>query len=572
VSRLRVVLLAGLLALTGCSTVPTSSPTVPINQAAPRPDDPVTLEPLSPEKGATPEQIVRGFIDAAASTVRGHPVAREHLTPDAAAEWSDEAGITVLSTTDFATVTTDAGRVVVSANVVGTVDQQGAFDIGDDEATYRREFTMQQIEGEWRIADPPDGLLLLQPDFERLYDQLNAYFIEPTGQRVVPDPRYVITGEAQPTVLVQRLLDGPSTALAAGVRNPLDGVQLRRAVQVENAAATVDLTGVPAEPDTALSELCAQLVWTLDQVSIRTVEVLVDGEGIDVSGVPRAQTVDDWSGFDPEALPVDSVGHYVNGGAVLTVPNGDPAPGPAGKGDYRLGSAAVVADPRTNELAFMAGVTGSPGRQRLLAGPYGGRLDRVLDGSSLTPPTVAATRTEAWVVRDGSNVIRVPSGGAAQAVNPTTLPGLGRAEALELSPDGVRAALVVDGPDGPSLYLGTVVRGDDGSVSLRDLRAIAPSLSEVSDVAWRDSDTLMVLAGDAASDRTVPYTVGVDGWGLTSVTTAGLPSQPTSIAAAPTRQPVVSAGRTIWQFAGGTWVTLIRGQEPLPGTAPFFPL
>jgi hypothetical protein len=572
VTRLRVVLAAGLLALSACSTVPTSSPTVPINQATPRPDDTVTIEPLSPETGATPEQIVRGFIDAAASAVRGHKVAREHLTPDAAASWSDEAGITVLSTTDFATVTTDAGRVAVSANVVGTVDQQGAFDVGDDVATYRRQFTMEQVEGEWRIADPPDGLLMLQPDFERLYDQLNAYFIEPTGQRVVPDPRYLISGEAQPTVLVQRLLDGPSAALAAGVRNPLEGVQLRRAVQVENAAATVDLTGVPAGPDTALAELCAQLVWTLDQMSIRTVEVLVDGEPIEVSGVPREQTVEDWQGFDPEALPVDSVGHYVSGGALLMVPGGDPAPGPPGEGSPSLTSAAVSADPRTNELSFMAGVTGTAGRQRLYAGPYGGQLEWVLDGSQLTPPTVSATRTEAWVIRDGTEVIRVPSGGAAQAVNPTTLPELGRAEALELSPDGVRLALVVDGSDGPRLYLGTVVRGEDGSVSLRDLRPIAPVLAQVRDVAWRDSDTLMVLAGDVAQDRTVPYTIGVDGWGLTLVTTAGLPSQPTSIAAAPTRQPLVSAGRTIWQFAGGTWVTLVRGEEPLPGTQPFFPL
>ena len=43
-------------------------------------------------------------------------------------------------------------------------------------------------------------------------------------------------------------------------------------------------------------------------------------------------------------------------------------------------------------------------------------------------------------------------------------------------------------------------------------------------------------------------------------------------AAAPTKQPLVDAGGTIWQLFGGTWATLIRGQEPLPGTAPFYPL
>jgi hypothetical protein len=172
------------------------------------------------------------------------------------------------------------------------------------------------------------------------------------------------------------------------------------------------------------------------------------------------------------------------------------------------------------------------------------------------------------VVRNGSEIVRVPAGASPLPVDAPTLPGLGRTQVLELSPDGVRAAVVVDS----TLYVGTVVRSDDGSVVLRDLRAVAPSLSQVVDVAWRDSAQLLVLAGDAGEDRTDPYTVGVDGWGLDGVSTSGLPSQPTAIAAAPARQPLVSAGNTIWQLAGGTWVTLERGAEPRPGTAPFFPL
>jgi Lipoprotein LpqB beta-propeller domain len=166
----------------------------------------------------------------------------------------------------------------------------------------------------------------------------------------------------------------------------------------------------------------------------------------------------------------------------------------------------------------------------------------------------------------------VPAGGPPQNVNAPTLPGLGHASALQLSPDGVRAAAVLDGPDGPSLYVGTVVRSDDGSVALRDLREIAPSLSQVADVTWRDEGSLLVLAGDAGEDRIVPYTVGVDGWGLDDVPTAGLPSQPTSVAGAPSRQPLVSAGGSIWRFSAGTWTTLVRGAEPLPGSEPFYPL
>ena len=56
------VVLAVLLPVSACSTVPAGSPTVHITQAPERPVEEVGLEPLSPAPGATPEEIVRGFI------------------------------------------------------------------------------------------------------------------------------------------------------------------------------------------------------------------------------------------------------------------------------------------------------------------------------------------------------------------------------------------------------------------------------------------------------------------------------------------------------------------------------
>jgi hypothetical protein len=566
-------LLALLLAVSACSTVPSSSPTVQITQAPSRPVEDVGVEPVAPEPGASPEEIVRSFIDAAASTRAGHPVAREHLAPEAAESWSDEGAITVLGA-DYATVTTETGAVAVTANTVGIVDERGVFS-GAGTGVYTREFSVEQVEGEWRITDPPDGLIILDLDFVRLYDEVAAYFLDPTGQRVVPDPRYLITGEAQPTALVQRLLDGPSAALAAGVENPLSGAERRSAVTVRDQVATVDLTGLATDPAPVLADICAQLVWTLtqlDQPRVRSVQIRVDGEPVELDGVPEEQTRADWAPLDPDAVPVDAVGHYVNGGALHTVTGGAPTPGPAGTGAYRLASAAVSTDPVTGELSYLAGVRDGGAGDTLFAGPYAGPLVRVLDSTTLSAPTVASTRLEAWVVRDGTSVVRIPDGGSPQSVSVPTLAGLGRAEALRLSPDGVRAALVIDGPGGLALYVGTVVRSENGGVDLRDLRGITPALSQVVDVAWRDSGSLFVLAGDVGDDRIVPYQVGVDGWGLSDVPTAGLPSQPRSIGAAPNRQPLVNAGSTIWQLAGGTWVTLVRGREPLPGTAPFYPL
>lgn len=565
-----LALLLGLLpGLAACSTVPLDTSTVQITQVPERPAREVGIEPLSPEPGATQEEIVSRFIDAAASTVPDHPVARQYLTEQAAETWSDEGTISVISQDFSASVTTQEGAVRVTADLIGTVDARGIFDV-DGTGQFIREFTLEEVEGEWRIANPPDGLILLQPDFERLYDRRLAYFLDPTGTRVVPDPRYLITGDAQPTALLLRVLEGPSAALAAGVRNLLSGeVQLRSAVTVNaQQSAVVDLTGLGSDPDSVLAGISAQIVWTLRQLGVQTVQIRVDGEVVQFDDIPAQQTIDDWVSFDPHSVPVNSVGHYVDDGALRLVPTGEPAPGPAGEGDYGLTSAAVKIDARSGDLSFLAGVGPVGTGERLLAGPYGGALTAVLTGSSLTAPTVAATRAEVWVVRDGKEIFLVQAGGRPRPVDAPTLAGLGQTEVLQLSPDGVRAAVVADSV----LYVGTVVRDEEGGVALRDLRAIAPTLTRVADVAWRDSEELLVLAGGAGNDRIGPYLVGVDGWGLDAVSVSGLPGDPTSIAAAPTRQPLVIANRTIWQLAAGTWVTLEPGAEPRPGSEPFYPL
>jgi Lipoprotein LpqB beta-propeller domain/Sporulation and spore germination len=559
--------------LAGCSTVPTESGTVRITQVAQPSDDAVRLEPLAPEAGAAPEEVVRGFIDASASAVRNHPVARQYLAGDAAMNWSDSDGVTVISQ-DYAPVQAQPGTVVVTGTLVGTVDERGVFTVGTG-SVYTRTFTLSDDSGEWRITDPPDGLLLLEPDFARTYEQVDAYFLDPTGTRVVPDPRYLVTGEAQPNTLVTRLLGGASPLLAAGVVNPLAGAELRSTVRVTDTTATVDLS-FPAEVDDAtLAAASAQLTWSLSQLGLNTVRVLRDGQDLDLPDVPEAQSTADWVALDPDVAPIGAVGHYLAGGGLRLASDGSTPPGPAGSGVYGLTSAAVTVDARTSQLGFMAGVSsvvspsGDPAT--LLAGTYGGDLTPALSGASFTDPTVAGTRSEVWTVRNGTDVVRLPSGGSAQSVSATTMAGLGRATAFQLSPDGVRAAVVLQGAQGGQVYVGTVVRDDD-AVSVRDLRSVAPTVEQVVDVAWRNAGLLMLLAGDPSTERTVPYTVGVDGWELSTNTTSGLPGQPTAVAAAPGRQPLVSANGTMWTLAGGNWVTLVRGQEPLPGTAPFYPM
>ena len=197
----------------------------------------------APEPGATPEEIVRGSSTRRPAAGRGHPVARQYLAPAAQDSWADDAGVTVISP-EYATVTRDAGVGAVTAR--RWARSTSAASSPSAATRFIREFTVEQVDGEWRIADPAGRPGRLEPDFERLYDQLKAYFLDPTGQRVVPDPRYLVGGEAQPTALVGRLLGGPRRRSRPAWRTRWPARSCAAPVTVADQTARVDLTGLPA--------------------------------------------------------------------------------------------------------------------------------------------------------------------------------------------------------------------------------------------------------------------------------------------------------------------------------------
>ena len=188
----------------------------------------------------------------------------------------------------------------MTANLVGTVDQRGVFTVGG--RAFSREFTLEQVDGEWRISDPSDGLIILEPDFERLYDQRGRLLPRPDRHSASCPTRATSSrGEAQPTALVERLLEGPSAALAAGVRNPLAGVAAAQRGDGERAGtATVDLTGA-ARPTRAAAGRDLRAA-RLDPGAARgsaTVESASTARRSQLDGVPAEQTVDDWAVLRP---------------------------------------------------------------------------------------------------------------------------------------------------------------------------------------------------------------------------------------------------------------------------------
>lgn len=554
-----------LLLVTGCVGIPSDSapqPVAAISEATPS-DGAPQVEALGPQGGEQPDEIVRGFLAASASNVRSRPSARLYLTPEAAQMWADDAGVTVIAPDTALVPGDDGSQVTLTGRVLGRVDTAGVY-VGADESL-RQVLSLVQVDGQWRIGNPPPGVLLRLDVFQRAYVSYNLYFLDPTGTRVVPDPRYLLSGSAaRANSLVEKLLDGPSPFLADAVRSELGpDVSLVSNVQ-EVREVVIDLTGLGERSPASLQGLSAQLIWTLKQVSISELTLRSDGQPLTVPGAGGVQTSSDWQAYGPDVIPADDLGHFVSAGGVWTT-DGVPLAGPAGQGTYNLVSAGV-----SSGQQLLAGVSAVPGGATLLIGGYGDALAPVLSGRSFTPPVWVSLQQELWTVRDGIEVVRVPVGAAPQTIISGGLADGETIRALQVSRDGTRAA-VVSGPDGAGeLSVARVVRSGS-TVQLTGFTRLPTDLRNVVDVSWATSTQLLFLATDPADGRTKPWLISVDGAVLRVQSVANLFGALTSIAAAPGRNALVSAAGTMYQLDDLFWTTLVRGRPFFSGSEPSYP-
>ena len=85
-----------LLALAGCGLPRAGGVQRPGEVAAEqRLPEPINVLPPGPQPGATPEEVVLGFLAAQSSGRDRHGIARSFLAPDARAGWRDDAGVVV---------------------------------------------------------------------------------------------------------------------------------------------------------------------------------------------------------------------------------------------------------------------------------------------------------------------------------------------------------------------------------------------------------------------------------------------------------------------------------------------
>ncbi|MEU6019003.1 LpqB family beta-propeller domain-containing protein [Streptomyces sp. NPDC047515] len=589
----------GVVLLSACSSMPVTGDVKAVDASQPG-DSQVQVYAVAPRDNATPEEVVDGFLESMTSDDPGFRTTRMYLTKKAASKWRPSAFTTVLTKapnrSDRPFRDSDPGITDVTYTLTGekvaTVDAQSAYQPLAP-ADYNQTLRLVRENGpdgkEWRIDAVPDGLLLGQSDFKRLYRSVDKYYFAAgrteAQSTLVADPVYLrsrtdpATKMDTVTQAVRSLLAGPTSWLRPVVRSSFPaGTTLKKGV----TALTPDDRNVLKVPLSKKADgvgqrscrmMASQILYTLrDLTSARVEQVELqrsDGSPLCVLGTDQAEEfAPDGSSSGPDSQYfIDGKGH-VERIPGSTKGSGTPevVAGPLGNGPVRMGTVGVARDEQSaaavsqDKRALYVSSIISDGElpAALVTSGAADQNDR------LSVPSWDG-RGDLWVAdRDPGNrrLLRLAGGdGKPQKV---AVPGLdGRIEALRMSADGVRIALLVTQDNHTTLKIGRIERRGpetDQQVSVVELRQAAPQLTNVTAMSWSGRSRLVVVGKEQGGVQQVRY-VQADGSTPASGVLPGV-NQVSSVAAADDEQlPLMAATLSdgiVKLSPGDNWQTVVK--------------
>jgi len=539
--------LAALLALAGCRGIPTSGPVV-AGPALGEADPDYVVTPNGPAAGATPEEILDGFMLAVRAPQRSYGVAEQFLSPDFQQRWQPDAGVVIRS--GNATVSTAAGstdtapRLVYEFDSSASVDAEGRYRDAAS-SSHTMEFDFVQVDGEWRISSAPeDGIVLTEVAFARAFTAVPLYFYDSTERYLVPDVRWFAAVATLPTRAVSALLAGPDDWLAPAVVNEFpSGTALGTGgATVSGSQAAVDLTTPAAAASGAVLErMRQQLIHTLG----------VSDLNLTASGVPLSPGSD---GPAPIINPGPS-------GAVLVGTGTDFGFGSASGVDEIAGiSSVLLADGATSATlshgldaaVYLAG----DGTARYLSAGAG--ASQVVDPRpGLLAPTLDP-EGYIWSAAGGvgGRIDAFTPDGKSVGLDVEDLPADAGIAAIAMSRDGTRLAVLLSTGGGARLLVFAVARSAGAPTQLRSPLELPLPEGAAVGVAWADDQTLVAVTapGDGSSHAVRLLPIGspatdLGALGADGVVVGGLPVGQTGIRALSGGDVLVASG-TGWSATG----------------------
>jgi len=538
-----VLLVAAAAAVCGCSSLPQDGPV----QQGSRPDGapegvPFEFNPQGPRPGAGPSEIVSGFLSALQATPVGTSVASQFLTREAADDWRPERGTII-----YGSQRLEPRKRWVRVRLTDTaeLDRTGRWLGAREEATRSLDLRVAREDGEWRVADPPDAMVVPDSHFVSRYRQYSLYFLDATRSVLVPEPVFLPFGAQAPTQLVAGLLAGPPGRPRSSLGSAFpDGTRLTVSVPVSPdgvAEVPLDERALTLSEDQLEASL-AQLAWTLRQVpDVERLRVLVDGNPLDIPGGDTV-SVSGWSGYSPAVSAASTDIFGIRGRLVREIVV-----------DSEI-TALDIAD--TVELygrPHSLGVSMTAQRFALVAADRARAvvLDRSTDGARrlLVHPGTDFLRPmwdltdRLWLVdrTDTGAVVSVSHDAAGQrTARPVTVPGVTGSEvvAAALSRDGTRLAVLRRMGDREQLVLSRVLRDGRGRpvrVTPARLLPTGEGIERAVSLGWRDPTTVAVLttASPSASEVVLVRCDGSSGYVPPVSSIEAVPDRGRSVVASP---------------------------------------
>jgi hypothetical protein len=470
------------LVLAGCSGIPHSG-APRIGQPVQGAEDPeVQFIADSPEAGASQEEILRGFIDAASSPREDYATAREFLAPKIRSTWDPDLNVIVDEAAQRSYVSVNDISMQLTVAPVAEVNAQGEYTEFSSRTPLTQGYSFTKVKDEWRISVAPDRVIL---DAQRFNDVFGSYaltFFDPSWRYLVPDLRWFPSRTSTGTRIVKALLDGPSPLLAGAVTTAFpEGTTLTKgAVPIVGDVAQVDLSSeVLDADDVTLQRMQAQLGASLTGVSaINSVSVTVNNstENIPALTVPSPRT-------DPRPLVLSEEGFgFLSNGDSL-----EPLPGISEQVETLSPNAVVVdADHSLAAARTPAGVFAirASATEPLRVDSRAGLVAPSLDSSGYIWSVPASAPASLVVSR---------SDGSQTAVQ-TSWPEASSILSLAVSRDGSRVVALVRVGNEPRLLVAGIQRDrDDVPVTLGDPQVLAVGTGTAVTTTWVDDLTVATL-------------------------------------------------------------------------------
>ncbi|MGH3690820.1 MAG: LpqB family beta-propeller domain-containing protein, partial [Microbacterium sp.] len=516
---------------------------------------PVASGPIT---GAGPEEIVEGFLEAGITTTDNWDTARDFLAPSLQRSWTPSAGVSIDTGTDTRTVVSsvpddeaenaDTAEVQVALDLVASVDESGGYSeaLGSSNVA----FTLQRMEnGEWRITQAPDGVVIDETRFTKVFEGYPLQYFDLGWSRLVPDMRWFPRRQSPATTVTRALIGGaPSEWLDPAVQNafPADVQLAQDAVPIVGQVADVALTRPAAGLDAAtLARMRTQLQATLRAAGVAVTEVrfTVDGRNLE-------------AGVADVVEPTATIGTLVlQDGAFGRIVGDEISPIAGISSEITAITQPIVSIDVAADDARAATKLGD-GHVYLIGD---GSLDELDARPGLVKPSLDPYGYT-WSVPAGAPTALQASGSDAAAHQVAKAwPSASAISHLRVSADGARVAAVVTVGKQMWVVVAGVVRDSAGiPIELGEVKQLTQLAEPATGLVWVGADRLGVLT-DPNSPTLLTQMVGGPG------SMEAAPGSATSVAGARTAAGVriLDANGQLFAHAGSAWREVAAGVSVL---------